>query len=42
MKRSTVVKYVVGHLDDDQISTEELTPCLVNIEKNMIYFCSKE
>ncbi|CAK68537.1 unnamed protein product (macronuclear) [Paramecium tetraurelia] len=42
MKRSTIVKYAVGHLQDDQITTEELTPCLVNIEKNMIYFCSKE
>ncbi|CAD8126339.1 unnamed protein product [Paramecium sonneborni] len=42
MKKSTVVKYSVGHLDENQISSEELTPCLVNIEKNIIYFCSQE
>ncbi|CAD8125839.1 unnamed protein product [Paramecium sonneborni] len=42
MKRSTLVKYAVGHLDEDSIISEELTPCLVNIEKSMIYFCSKE
>ncbi|CAD8173471.1 unnamed protein product [Paramecium pentaurelia] len=42
LKRSSVVKYQVGHLGQDEIQNDELVPCLVNLEKNIIYFCSKE
>ncbi|CAD8075861.1 unnamed protein product [Paramecium primaurelia] len=42
LKRSSVVKYQVGHLGQEEIQNDELVPCLVNLEKNIIYFCSKE
>ncbi|CAD8157732.1 unnamed protein product [Paramecium octaurelia] len=42
LKRSSIVKYSVGHLGQDEILNDELVPCLVNLEKNIIYFCSKE